>query len=65
MVDRLGDGLRNAMRALDGADLDFALRRATALVCENWDWVIRLARALREREELSGAEIERLIGSRE
>ena len=59
---------RNALRALDGvdgADLDFALRRATKLVCEHWDWVIRLARVLRETGELSGDQINALIGARE
>jgi hypothetical protein len=55
---------RNALRHLDaiggsGAD---ALSEAAELVREHWDAIERVADALAERGELTGAEVEALVG---
>jgi hypothetical protein len=54
----------NALRQLAGGDPEAALRRAQRLVCESWGPIERLARALRERGELAGAEVDAVIGLR-
>jgi hypothetical protein len=51
----------NAQRNLAGADSALALRPAQHLVRLHWSLIERLAWALHDRGELSGAEIDALI----